>query len=94
MTNQNTSHDSDTEHVGLLFGRALDGDDGALGRLREYVFAPQAHVETAEFCAARNALRALEGPRLDGARPADALDRADTPWVVAYVDQLVVAARR
>ena len=94
MTNQITSHDADRSHVGSLFGRALDGDDVALGRLHELVFAPHANFPSAEFRSARDALRALEGPKLDGARPADALDRADTPWAVAYVDQLLLAARR
>ena len=89
-----TSQDPEAQHVGTLFGRALDGDDQALGRLHELVFAPQANVHTAEFRSARNALRALGGPRLDGARPAGSPARVDTPWVVAYVDQLVAAARR
>lgn len=94
MTNQVRPHVTDIQRVGALFGRALEGDEEALRRLHELVFSPQAHPDSRATCLASSALRALAGPKLDGSRPANAPDIADSPWVVAYVDQLLVAALR
>lgn len=79
--------------VARLLAAALDNDEQALRELLLLAFE-LAPGTTSEILEADRALRAMDGPRPDGACPPSLIGKAPDPWTTAYVDQLEARYRQ